>query len=275
VIHDDRPIVMGILNITPDSFSDGGRFFNMDTALSQALKMVEEGADIIDIGGESTRPGAIPVSISEECQRILPIIEFIQKHTTTPISVDTRHTEVMRHALEMGVFMINDVNALRAEGAIELLASSDTKVCLYHCQGSPQTMQAKPSYQNVVQEVHHFLKERVDVCVAGGISQDRIVLDPGFGFGKLLPHNLSLLQSLATFQSLGCPILAGLSRKSMFNHLLNLEVDDRLYASISAAVIAYMNGARIIRTHDVKPTLDALKVADAVLKHTESEPVYV
>ncbi|MFO1257858.1 MAG: dihydropteroate synthase [Gammaproteobacteria bacterium] len=266
---------MGILNVTPDSFSDGGRYDAPDAALSQALKMIEEGADIIDIGGESTRPGAEPVSVEVECERILPVIELIQKHTTIPISVDTRHTAVMRHALELGVFMINDVNALQAEGAIELLAKFDIKICLYHCQGSPQTMQANPTYQNVVEAVYVFLEERVHACVEGGISKRNIVVDPGFGFGKSLQHNLSLLQSLSKFKSIGCPILAGLSRKSMFHHLLNLKVEDRLYASVSAAVIAYLNGARIIRVHDVKPTLDALKVADAVLNHKESESGHV
>lgn len=275
MIHDDRPVVMGILNVTPDSFSDGGRYNSVQAALSQALKMVEEGADIIDIGGESTRPGAEPVSVEAECQRILPVIELIQKHTNIPISVDTRHVEVMQHALELGVFMINDVNSLRSEGAIPLLAQSSATVCLYHSQGTPQTMQAKPMYRNVVQEVYEFLKERVHACVDGGISKENIVVDPGFGFGKTLQHNLSLLRSLSKFKSIGCPVLAGLSRKSMFNHLLNLKVEDRLYASVSAAVIAYINGARIIRVHDVKPTLDALKVADAVLKHKESEPDHV
>lgn len=275
MIHDDRPLVMGILNVTPDSFSDGGRYNSSQKALSQVLKMVEEGADIIDIGGESTRPGAHPVSVVEECKRILPVIELIRKHTNIPLSVDTRHVEVMRHALELGVFMINDVNSLRAEGAIELLAQSDATVCLYHCQGSPQTMQANPTYQNVVEAVYDFLEERVHACIDGGISKENIVIDPGFGFGKTLQHNLSLLQSLFKFKSIRCPILVGLSRKSMFQHLLDLKVEDRLYASISAAVIAYLNGARIIRVHDVKPTLDALKVADAVLKHKGSESNHV
>ena len=266
-----RPLVMGILNVTPDSFSDGGEFVESTRALDHAFAMIEAGADIIDIGGESTRPGAAPVSIEEECQRVLPIVEALKKETTIPISVDTRNVEVMRHAIELGVELINDVNSLQSEGAIDLVAKTKVSVCLYHCQGTPQTMQHAPYYENVVQEVSAFFEKRLAACIAGGIAQTNIILDPGFGFGKTLEHNLSLLRHFGQFKSLNCSLLAGLSRKSMFQHLLNLPVSERLPASLAAAVVAYQNGANILRVHDVKATKEALAVAHAVISHKESE----
>lgn len=257
--------VMGILNLTPDSFSDGGQFTEHTAALRHAEIMLEEGADIIDIGGESTRPGASEVSVDDELARVIPVLAAIKKQFAVPVSVDTSKPEVMRAAIDNGVDMINDVRALQADGAIEACADSEVAVCLMHMQGQPGTMQSKPAYRDVVAEVADFLQIRKAACVSAGIASSRIYLDPGFGFGKTLEHNLSLLAHLQELQALDNPLLIGISRKSMLGALLDdAPVDQRLYASISAAVIAAMQGAAIIRVHDVKATVDALKVVTAV-----------
>jgi dihydropteroate synthase len=257
--------VMGILNLTPDSFSDGGQFTHYTTALKHAETMLKEGADIIDIGGESTRPGASEVSLEDELQRVIPVVEAIKKEFSVPVSVDTSKPDVMRAAINAGADMINDVRALQADGAIEVCAASDVAVCLMHMQGQPRTMQSNPHYNDVVTEVNNFLQERKSVCISAGIDESRIYLDPGFGFGKTLAHNLTLLARLQDLKTLKSPLLIGISRKSMLGALLdNAPVDQRLYASISAAVIAAMQGTAIIRVHDVKATVDALKVVAAV-----------
>lgn len=261
-----RPLVMGILNTTPDSFSDGGRFTHLDHAVEHALAMVAEGADIIDIGGESTRPGAEPVSAEDEIRRVVPVIQALRAATDVAISVDTLKTEVMAAAIDAGADMVNDVNALQAPGAVELCAARGVAVCLMHMQGEPRTMQARPSYTDVVQEIRHFLAQRAWTCIDAGIPDSHIVIDPGFGFGKTLEHNLSLLKQLDQIHGLHYPVLVGLSRKSMFGKLLGLEIDDRLAVSLAAAVLAYTNGAGIFRVHDVKPTVEALKVCQAVGK---------
>jgi dihydropteroate synthase len=260
-----QPAVMGVLNVTPDSFSDGGRFVDPERAVAGAARMAEQGAVIIDVGGESTRPGANPVDIAEELRRVIPIVEKLAGRLPIPISVDTSKPEVMRAAIDAGAGMINDVYALRAPGAIDAVASSSVAVCLMHMQGEPRTMQNEPRYEDVVSEVHDFLEERMQVCLRAGISRDRIVIDPGFGFGKNLEHNLKLLTHLNRFTTLGVPILAGLSRKSMIAKLLNKPVDQRLAASLALATIALLNGARLIRAHDVSETIDAVHIATAAL----------
>jgi dihydropteroate synthase len=250
---------MGILNITPDSFSDGGDFLSPQSAYDRAALMVEEGVDLIDLGGESTRPQAAPVSIQEELDRILPVIEAIRP-LGKPISIDTRKTAVMREVLRLGVDMINDVSALQDEGALALLGQSQAQICLMHMQGQPQDMQEAPAYAEVVGEVYGFLKGRIEACEAAGIDRSRIVIDPGFGFGKTLSHNLQLLGSLSRFQDLGCPLLVGLSRKSMFGLITGKPVDQRMPSSLAAAVVSLLQGAAIIRTHDVGPTRDAISL---------------
>lgn len=256
------PIVMGILNVTPDSFSDGGQFDTVNQAVDHVRKMSAAGADIIDIGGESTRPGAEPVSVQEELDRVIPVIEALGQEVT--FSIDTSKPEVMRAAVKAGASMVNDVYALRAEGAIEVVAGLNVPVCLMHMQGEPRTMQTEPQYTDVVQEIKVFLMERVEECKKAGIQNDNIIIDPGFGFGKTLQHNLLLLKYLKTFVDTGFPVLAGVSRKSMFGQLLDLPVDERSNASLAAAVIAVMSGVRIIRTHDVRPTVEALKVCYSI-----------
>ncbi len=257
---------MGILNLTPDSFSDGGRFLGRDAALRHAMQMVEEGAGIIDIGGESTRPGAQPVSVEQELDRVVPVIETLAGEVSVPISVDTLKPSVMRDAVAAGAGLINDVMALQAPGAIETVAELQVPVCLMHMQGEPRTMQQQPHYEDVVAEVRDFLSQRVAACEAGGIRRERIVLDPGFGFGKTLAHNLSLLKHLADLDALGLPLLVGISRKSMIGSLLgDAPVDQRVTGSVAAAVVAVMQGAAIIRAHDVKQTVEALQIASAVL----------
>lgn len=256
---------MGILNTTPDSFSDGGRFDITDHAVKYAQQMISEGADIIDIGGESTRPGAASVSIEEELQRVIPVIEFIRKQSDIAISIDTSKVEVMQAAINAGADMVNDVNALRAEYAIETCAQMNVPVCLMHMQGKPRVMQQQPQYKNVIEDIKQFLQQRVDACVQAGIKKENIILDPGFGFGKTLEHNLSLLKHLDAFSAIGLPLLIGISRKSMLGAILDAEVDERLAGSLAAAVLAYDKGAKIFRVHDVKPTVDALKVCQAVL----------
>ena len=257
----NHPIIMGVLNITPDSFSDGGRFFESQDAIDQAILMVEHGADIIDIGGESTRPGAPDVSEEEELNRVLPVIEALCGNINVPISIDTSKPIVMKKAVESGASIINDVFALRLDGALEMAASLGVDVCLMHMQGNPRTMQQNPRYDNVVLEVKDFFAERIKACAKVGIKPKSITLDPGFGFGKNLAHNVALLKNLSEFHEFGVSVLAGLSRKSMIGTLLgDKEVDERMIGSVTAALIAVENGADIIRTHDVAETSDALKV---------------
>ncbi|MET0064798.1 MAG: dihydropteroate synthase [Candidatus Thiodiazotropha sp.] len=259
------PRVMGILNITPDSFSDGGRYFNPDRALQQARLMVKQGAAIIDIGGESTRPGADPVSVEEELRRVVPLVELLSKQLPVPISVDTSKPQVMREAVAAGAGMINDVMALQSPGALQAVAQLGVPVCLMHMQGEPRTMQSAPRYDEVVADVMAFLNDRVVACEQAGIPRERILVDPGFGFGKTLEHNLQLLRELERMQSLGLPLLVGLSRKSMIGALLgNRPVDQRLHGSLAAAVIAALKGAVLLRVHDVAETVDALEVVKAV-----------
>ncbi len=257
------PAVMGILNVTPDSFSDGGRFDKPDDALRQATTMVEDGAAIIDIGGESTRPGAKSISQQEELDRVVPVIESIRAVTDVPISVDTSKPLVMREAVAAGADMINDVLALQAEGALTTAVSLHVPVCLMHMRGTPRTMQEDPRYRDVIAEVRSFLAERVDACVAAGLAENLIVIDPGFGFGKSHAHNVELLANLRQLRVRDRPLLIGISRKSTLGALTDRQTDERLAASIAAAVIAAMQGAEIIRAHDVKATVDALKVARA------------
>lgn len=263
-LNTQTPLIMGVLNVTPDSFHDGGHYNQLDKAIQQAEKMVAEGVDIIDIGGESTRPGAKPVTLEEECQRVLPVIEALSQRLLVPISIDTRHSEVMRRALQSGATMINDVNALQDEGAVAIAARHQVPVCLMHMQGIPENMQDKPEYGDVVDEIYRYLEQRAANCVSKGIRKEQIYIDPGFGFGKTLNHNLQILGQLSRFKTLGYSILVGLSRKSMFGKILNVETEDRLYGSLAGALLALMQGANIIRTHDVKETMDILKVYNAV-----------
>jgi dihydropteroate synthase len=256
-----QPIIMGVLNVTPDSFSDGGKFFDASSAIDQAKSMVENGAGIIDIGGESTRPGALAVSAKDELNRVIPVIEALSGQIKVPISIDTSKPEVMEQAVASGASIINDVNALRAEGAIEMAAKLKSDVCLMHMQGIPRTMQDNPSYDDVVEDIKSFFKERIEACELAGIELSSITLDPGFGFGKNLGHNIALLKNLSEFNEFGVSILAGLSRKSMIGTLLgDKDVDSRMIGSVTAALIAVENGANIIRAHDVEETNDALKV---------------
>ncbi|ODB94361.1 dihydropteroate synthase [Candidatus Thiodiazotropha endoloripes] len=260
-----QPQVMGILNLTPDSFSDGGRFTARDAAIKHAMQMIDEGAAIIDVGGESTRPGAQPVTAQQEMDRVIPLIETLAGEIPLPISVDTSKAEVMREAVSAGAGMINDVMALRDSGALEAAAEAAVPVCLMHMQGEPRTMQCNPHYDDVVDDVKTFLQQRLDACVASGIPQDRLIVDPGFGFGKTLPHNLALLDGLQNLDQLGVPLLVGISRKSMIGALLGERaVEERLYGSLAAAVMAAMKGSAILRVHDVQATVDALKIVSAV-----------
>jgi dihydropteroate synthase len=259
----DRPLVMGIVNVTPDSFADGGRHVEKRAAIAHARRLLDEGADILDIGGESTRPGAQPASLGEELDRVMPVIEAMMNQGV-PLSVDTQKPEVMRAALSAGVSMVNDVNALQAAGALEVVAASKVAVCLMHKQGMPKTMQEHPSYADVVAEVKDFLHERASAVRATGVAAERIVIDPGFGFGKSVAHNLRLLRDLQQFLDLGFVVLAGLSRKSTLGSLTGRAVDDRLAASLAAALLAAQKGAKILRVHDVKETVDALKIWQAV-----------
>ncbi len=251
---------MGILNITPDSFSDGGKYLTLSEALKRAHKMIEEGADIIDIGGESTRPGSEPVRADVELKRIAPIIEALKRESNIAIPVDTYKPEVMREVIDMDVAMINDVFALTQPGAIDIIKKSNIGICLMHMQGTPKTMQVNPTYQNVVSEVQSFLKARADLLINEGIDKSNIILDPGFGFGKTFEHNIELLQGLELFQSLKLPLLVGLSRKSFIRKILSGEHDDHLSGSISAAIFSVLKGAKILRVHDVKETKSALKI---------------
>ena len=255
---------MGVVNVTPDSFSDGGLCASTESAVRHAMQLIVEGADLLDIGGESTRPGAAAVSVEEELRRVIPVVESLVK-LKTPVSVDTSKPEVMRAAIAAGAAMINDVNALQTPGALEAVAATDgVVVCLMHKQGEPRDMQHNPHYKNVVAEVKDFLQQRLHAAQAAGISLERLVIDPGFGFGKTLEHNLELLRQLDRFTDLGVLLLAGLSRKSMLGKITGNEVGDRVYASVAAALLAAAKGARILRVHDVKATRDALAVFNAV-----------
>ncbi|MDD5330842.1 MAG: dihydropteroate synthase [Sulfuricella sp.] len=260
----DRPLIMGIVNVTPDSFSDGGRFASSSAAIEQAYRLMEEGADLLDVGGESSRPGALPVGVEEELRRVLPVIEAL-RDCNVPISVDTCKAEVMRAAISAGAAMINDIDALQGEGAMAAVADSGAAVCLMHKQGTAQTMQLAPGYRDVVADVAAFLAGRVEAAEAAGIGRERITVDPGFGFGKTLEHNIALLRQLDRFQALGVPVLAGLSRKSMLGRLAGIEqAEARVHASIAAAILAVQRGARIIRVHDVKATREALRILEAI-----------
>ncbi len=259
----DRPLIMGVVNVTPDSFSDGGRYTAAPQAVAYGRTLTEEGADILDVGGESTRPGAVPVTLEAERRRVLPVIEALADGGV-PVSVDTQKPELMREAVAAGASMVNDINALAAPGALEAVARTTAAVCLMHKQGDPQTMQQDPSYSDVVQEIREFLAGRVAAALAAGIARERIVVDPGFGFGKNLEHNLALLRELAQFVGLGATVLAGLSRKSMLGRITGREVGARIFASVAAALIAVEKGAHIVRVHDVAATRDALAVWNAV-----------
>ena len=258
-----HPKVMGIINVTPDSFSDGGRYVSSAAAIEHAQQLIADGADLLDIGGESTRPGAAEVSEQEELDRVLPVIEGL-RGCEVPLSIDTWKPGVMRAALKAGASLVNDVNALQARGALQAVADSDAAVCLMHKQGTPQTMQQQPRYADVVAEVCGFLRARIAAAETAGIARARIVIDPGFGFGKALTHNLDLLRHLEALRALGVPVLAGLSRKSMLGALTGRAVDDRVAASVAAALLAVQRGAAIVRVHDVRETVDALKVLMAV-----------
>lgn len=262
------PQVMGILNVTPDSFSDGGRYHLLDAALFRAEQMMNEGAAIIDVGGESTRPGSDEVSTQEELDRVIPVIEAL-RDCPIPISIDTRKPEVMQEAISAGAGFINDVNALQDENTLALASKWQVPICLMHCQGSPKTMQNDPVYTDVVSEVSEFLLQRVQACLAAGISRDRLILDPGFGFGKKLIHNLALLKSLDQLSNLGFPILVGLSRKAMLGELLNKPPVDRLAGSLALATWALLHRVKLLRVHDVAATCDVIKVFTALRETNE------
>lgn len=267
-----RPRVMGVLNVTPDSFSDGGEFFRLDKALRRAEHMLEEGADILDVGGESTRPGAAPVPVQEEIDRVVPVIEALRTRVPLPISVDTSKSEVMRAAVGAGAGMINDVRALREPGAMQVAVEAGVPVCLMHMRGEPRAMQVAPAYGDVVGDVCEFLRGRIDACAAAGMDPRLLLVDPGIGFGKTLAHNLALLAGLHELCSLGPPVLVGLSRKSMIGALTGRPVKERLAGSLAAAVLAVERGARLVRVHDVAPTVDALRVAWALHGERRERP---
>ncbi|MDE2260154.1 MAG: dihydropteroate synthase [Betaproteobacteria bacterium] len=259
----ERPLIMGILNVTPDSFSDGGLFIDVDRAVERGFQLMEQGAAVIDVGGESTRPGATPVPLQEELRRVIPVIEQLTGGPV-PISIDTRHVEVMQAALAAGATLINDINALRAPNALETCAASDAAVCLMHMQGNPLTMQDNPVYDDVLEEVKGFLRQRAAVAEEAGIARNRILLDPGFGFGKSVAHNLALLRGLDMLAMEGYPLLVGLSRKSVLGAVTGQAVSDRVSGSIAAALLAVMRGAWMLRVHDVAATANALAVWQAV-----------
>ena len=260
------PVVMGVLNVTPDSFSDGGNYFDAARAIAHAHDMIAEGARIIDVGGESTRPGAALVPVQEELQRVIPVIEALSTLDVI-VSVDTSKPEVMCAAVAAGACMINDIRALNEPGALEVAASTSAAVCLMHMQGQPATMQRAPQYDDVTGEVRDFLRMRIAACERAGIARNRLIIDPGIGFGKTLQHNLELLAHLAGFKELHCPLLIGVSRKSMMGQLLNRPVDERVYGGVAIATAALLLGAKIIRAHDVAATIDAIRVAQALHEH--------
>jgi dihydropteroate synthase len=269
----DRPRIAGIINVTPDSFSDGGLFIDPAKAVEHGLKLVEEGADFLDIGGESTRPGAQEVSAEEEIARVVPVIAALSKQTSVPIAIDTSKPLVMRAAAAAGAGMINDVYALRREGALDAAAELKLPVCLMHMQGEPRTMQQNPQYDDVVSEVRRFLAERIFACEMSGIDKKSIVVDPGFGFGKTLEHNLALLRALDQLAALGVPLMAGLSRKGMIGELTGRPTDDRIEGSVAAALIAVQKGAILVRVHDVAATRDALAVWHGVSSGAPVKPL--
>jgi dihydropteroate synthase len=264
ILRLDRPRVVGIVNVTPDSFSDGGEHASTDAAIAHGLRLAEEGADVLDIGGESTRPGAREITLEDELARVIPVIEALAKQTSLPISIDTSKAAVMRAAVAAGAGIVNDVHALRREGALDAAAALGVPVILMHMQGTPGDMQADPSYDDVVAEVHTFLAQRIFACEMAGIPKKSIVIDPGFGFGKTTAHNLALLAQLSRFVELGVPVLAGLSRKRTIGELTGRELGERVHGSVAAALVAAQNGAMLLRVHDVAPTVDALKVWSAV-----------
>lgn len=255
----ERPLIMGIINVTPDSFSDGGQHASHEAALAHARRLIEEGADILDIGGESTRPGAAPVALAEERRRVLPVIEALAG-CGVPLSVDTRKLALMEEAIAAGASLVNDIDALESPQALEIVSRSAAAVCLMHKQGDPQTMQQNPHYEDVVREVCDYLAGRIEAAERGGIGRERIVIDPGFGFGKTYEHNLALLRALPELASLGVPVLAGLSRKAMLGRITGRDTGARVYASVAAALFAVERGARVLRVHDVTETRDALAV---------------
>jgi len=258
------PQVMGVLNATPDSFSDGGRFITPDVALSRAAEMVRQGASIIDVGGESTRPGAKKVSVQEEMDRVCPVVEKIILNCNVIVSVDTSTPQLMAECIKLGVGLVNDVRAFTRDGALEVVKGSSAALCIMHMQGHPGIMQAGPKYESVIEDVQDFLADRVEVLVKEGVNKERMILDPGFGFGKTLRHNMQLLNNIKLFNDMGCPVLVGLSRKSMFQEILNKPVNERLAGGLAAAVVAAYQGAKIIRTHDVQETVDAMLVLSAM-----------
>lgn len=258
------PQIMGILNVTPDSFSDGGKFNHIDAAIKQAVKMVEDGASILDIGGESTRPGAALVTEEQELDRVIPVIEAIKRELDIWISIDTSKAIVMKEAVNVGANLINDVRALSHSNALDTAAQLDVPVCLMHMQGQPKDMQDNPSYQNCISEIKTFFDARINACLQAGIKRENIILDPGFGFGKSMPHNFSLIKHFNDFSVYGLPLLAGLSRKSMFDNLLGLKVEERLASSLAGALLCAQNGASIIRVHDVKETSNILEILRTV-----------
>ena len=255
-----HPCIMGILNVTPDSFSDGGDFLGYEDALQRVRQMIAEGVDVIDVGGESTRPGAAVVPEQQELDRVIPLIEALSAEIAVPISIDTTKAQVMREAVSAGAGLINDVNALRSDGALSAAADLAVPICLMHRQGSPSKMQKKPSYDNVLAEVKRFLLARVAACESVGISRERLIVDPGFGFGKTLKHNVALFAGLKQFIELGLPVMIGVSRKTMIGEMLNAPIDERLSGGLALATLAAQQGASIIRTHDVKATADVLKI---------------
>lgn len=264
ILNLDSPQVMGILNVTPDSFSDGGCFNTLDSALKEAERMVQQGASIIDIGGESTRPGASDVSVNNELERVIPIIEKISKNIDCWISIDTSKAAVMQEAVNVGAHMINDVRALGEQGSLEVAVEAEVPVCLMHMRGTPRSMQSAPDYKDVILEVERFLLQRVDLCLNAGIKKENIILDLGFGFGKTQSHNFQLLAATEKFIELGFPLLTGVSRKSMFGQLLNRDINGRLAGSLAGALIAAQQGSQIIRVHDVAETVDVLKVLEEI-----------
>ncbi|MEX0943178.1 MAG: dihydropteroate synthase [Pseudomonadales bacterium] len=258
------PAIMGILNVTPDSFSDGGKYLDTQSAIAHARTMIAEGADIIDIGGESTRPGAEPISPEEELDRVIPVIEGVRAFSTVPLSIDTSTPAVMAAAADAGANLINDVRSLRREGALAMAARTGLPVCLMHMQGDPRTMQMNPVYDDLIGEITAFFEERMEQCARAGIGEEKILLDPGFGFGKTVDHNLVLINQLHQFEPLGRPLLVGLSRKSTIGAIVSGISKDRLIGSVAGAVIAYMHGASLLRVHDVGATRQALAVAVAI-----------
>ena len=256
---------MGILNVTQDSFSDGGRYYDLEQAKAQAFLMIKQGANIIDIGGESTRPGADPVSLEDELHRVIPVIDYVTS-LNIPVSIDTNKAEVMTAAVNAGASMINDVSALQNEGALAAAAELEVPICLMHMQGTPQTMQNEPQYNDVMADIMAFFEQRIEACESAGISKNRLIIDPGFGFGKTKAHNFSILKRLNEFKKLELPVLVGLSRKSMIAAIIDKPADQRVSASVALAMLAYQSGANILRVHDVEETFDALQMFKAVEK---------